>query len=151
MLKRAFEQPGPIRVLIADDRALVRTGFRKILESQPDLKVVGEAADGAEAVEASLLLHPEVVLMDIRTPRLDGLEATRRLVGRARLLILTTFDPKRVRVRGAGRDEALLPACLQAARSPTTVSYRPGPTARYPSAPIPLRSGSIPGALFISG
>jgi DNA-binding NarL/FixJ family response regulator len=81
-----------IKVLIADDQALVRTGFRKILESEPDLEVVGEAGDGGEAVEAALLLRPDVVLMDIRMPRLDGLEATRRLAGKTRVLVLTTFD-----------------------------------------------------------
>jgi DNA-binding NarL/FixJ family response regulator len=81
-----------IKVLVADDQALVRTGFRKILESEPDLEVVGEAADGGEAVEAALLLRPDVVLMDIRMPRLDGLEATRRLAGKTRVLVLTTFD-----------------------------------------------------------
>jgi DNA-binding NarL/FixJ family response regulator len=81
-----------IKVLIADDQALVRTGFRKILESEPDLEVIGEAADGGEAVEAALLLRPDVVLMDIRMPRLDGLEATRRLAGKTRVLVLTTFD-----------------------------------------------------------
>ncbi|MGH3020272.1 MAG: response regulator [Gaiellaceae bacterium] len=81
-----------IKVLIADDQALVRTGFRKILESEHDLEVVGEAGDGGEAVEAALLLRPDVVLMDIRMPRLDGLEATRRLAGKTRVLVLTTFD-----------------------------------------------------------
>jgi DNA-binding NarL/FixJ family response regulator len=81
-----------IKVLIADDQALLRTGFRKILESEPDLEVVGEAGDGGEAVEASLLLRPDVVLMDIRMPRLDGLEATRRLAGKTRVVVLTTFD-----------------------------------------------------------
>jgi DNA-binding NarL/FixJ family response regulator len=81
-----------IKVLIADDQALVRTGFRKILESEPDLEVVAEAGDGGEAVEAALLLRPDVVLMDIRMRRLDGLEATRRLAGKTRVLVLTTFD-----------------------------------------------------------
>jgi len=81
------------RVLIADDQALVRAGFRKLLESA-DIDVVGEAADGREAVDEARRLRPSVVLMDIRMPRLDGIEATRRLTADAegiRVLILTTF------------------------------------------------------------
>ncbi len=84
-----------IRVLIADDQALVRAGFRAILEGQDDLEVVGEAADGGEAVTIARELRPDVVLMDVRMPDVDGIEATRRLLqdGDApRVLMLTTFD-----------------------------------------------------------
>jgi DNA-binding NarL/FixJ family response regulator len=84
-----------IRVLIADDQTLLRGGIRAMLEAEADLEVVGEAADGAEAVEQALRTHPDVVLMDLHMPRLDGIEATRRLLAagsRARILVVTTFD-----------------------------------------------------------
>jgi DNA-binding NarL/FixJ family response regulator len=82
-----------IRVLLADDQELMRTGFRLILNAEPDIEVVGEAADGAQAVHAARRLEPDVVLMDVRMPHMDGIAATRKL-GRdgPRVLILTTFD-----------------------------------------------------------
>ena len=84
-----------IRILVADDQQLVRSGFRMILRSDPALEVVGEAADGVEAVSLARELRPDVVLMDVRMPRVDGIEATRRVTaaGEApRVLVLTTFD-----------------------------------------------------------
>jgi DNA-binding NarL/FixJ family response regulator len=84
-----------IRVLLCDDQALVRSGFRMILEARKDIDVVGEAEDGVEAVELAQRRSPDVILIDIRMPRLDGVEATRRLIAsgaRARIVILTTFD-----------------------------------------------------------
>ena len=86
-----------IKVLIADDQPLLRTGFRMILDAEPDIEVIGEAADGREAVEAARRLRPDLVLMDIRMPVADGVEATRQLAGPGverpvRVLVLTTFD-----------------------------------------------------------
>jgi DNA-binding NarL/FixJ family response regulator len=84
-----------IRVLLVDDQALVRSGFRMILENRTDIDVVGEAQNGVEAIDLARRLEPDVILMDVRMPELDGVEATRRLVASgspARILILTTFD-----------------------------------------------------------
>ena len=85
-----------IRVLVADDQAMVRAGLRLILSAEPDVEVVGEAADGVDAVTAARRLRPDVTLMDVRMPRLDGIAATRRLLAEepapTRVVVLTTFD-----------------------------------------------------------
>ena len=93
----ADDAADPVRVLIADDQDMVRTGFRMILQAQPDMEVVGEASDGAECVELARRLRPDVCLVDIRMPKLDGLEVTRLLAGPKavdplRVVVVTTFD-----------------------------------------------------------
>ncbi len=85
----------PIRILLVDDQRLMRDGLRTLLELEGDLEVVGEAADGTEALESYAAVRPDVVLMDVRMPKMDGVESTRRLIGRwptAQVIILTTFD-----------------------------------------------------------
>ena len=81
-----------IRVALADDQALVRAGFRMIVESQTGMEVAGEAADGQEAIDLVERERPDVILMDIRMPRVDGIEATRRVSGATRVVILTTYE-----------------------------------------------------------
>lgn len=89
------ESSGPVRVFLVDDQELVRAGFRMLVDAQPDLVVVGEAGDGAEALERLAVTACDVVLMDVRMPRVDGVEATRRLLARPdapQVIVLTTFD-----------------------------------------------------------
>jgi len=91
---RSISMTSPIRVLIADDHAIVRKGVRALLATEADIEVVGEAADGKEAVEKAERLHPDVVLMDLVMPEMDGIEATRRITTRqpeTRILVLTSF------------------------------------------------------------
>jgi DNA-binding NarL/FixJ family response regulator len=164
-------------VMIADDQALVRVGLRKILESEPEMTVLGEAEDGQEAVAAARRLRPEVVLMDIRMPVLDGIEATRRIIAArpvTRVLILTTFGldtygydalragasgfmlkdapPEEIgaAVRIVARGEALLaPAVTRRSRgSRGRARAAPAPPARAASAP---RRPPVAGAVMPVG
>ena len=110
-------EAAPIRLLIADDQRLVRTGFRVIIGTAGGIDVVGEAADGIEAIERAVALQPDVVLMDIRMPRMDGLQATRTVLSRtaARVLILTTFDS----------DEYVYEACAPVPAASCSRTLRP--------------------------
>ncbi|MGA5818369.1 response regulator [Kitasatospora sp. NPDC094028] len=83
---------GPIRILIADDQADVRSAFRMVLDAQPDMTVVAEVPDGALAMQEARRLKPDVVIADIRMPKLDGLEVTRQLEGQCKVVVVTTFD-----------------------------------------------------------
>jgi DNA-binding NarL/FixJ family response regulator len=94
-LRRTWGRRVSIRVLLVDDQSLLRLGFRMVLEAQPDIQVVGEAGDGAQAVTMTRSLQPDVVLMDVRMPVMDGIQATRQIVAAgsaARILMLTTFN-----------------------------------------------------------
>jgi DNA-binding NarL/FixJ family response regulator len=84
----------PTEILVVDDQELTRLGFRMVINSQPDLKVIGEAADGAQAITAARVLRPDLILMDIRMPDVDGVQAARQIIGeepRAKIILITTF------------------------------------------------------------
>ncbi len=128
-----------IRLLLVDDQLMLRMGFRMVLEAQDDMTVVGEAGNGAEAVTTVADVRPDVVLMDVRMPLLDGAEATRRIVAThpdVRVLILTTFDLDEYVVAGlrAGASGFLLEDVPPPDSCPPSVSWRRGmPSLRRPS------------------
>jgi DNA-binding NarL/FixJ family response regulator len=155
-----------IRVLLADDQALVRAGFRMILEAQPDFEVVGEAKDGEEAVQLALDQMPDVVLMDIRMPHLDGIGATARIVReqpQVRVLVLTTFDlddyvydaliagASGFLLKDVGRDELVAAVRVVAAGdallAPGVTRRLLGDFVRARSTPVTTATGASAGAL----
>jgi len=128
-----------IRVLLVDDESLIRAGLRAIIDAEPDLDVVGEAADGAEAVAEVRSLRPDVVCMDVRMPRVDGLEATRLLVARAeapRVLVLTTFenDDYVYEALGAGASGFLLKRATPAQVTAAIRTVHAGESLLFPDA-----------------
>jgi len=126
----AGPEAGGIRVLLVDDQALVRAGFRMILDAEEDLEVVGEAADGHQAVAEAQRLRPDVVLMDVRMPELDGIEATRILLGSVatRVVMLTTFDMDEYVYEAlrAGASGFLLKDARPSSSSPASARSRAG-------------------------
>lgn len=149
----------PIRVVIADDQSMVRHGFRVILESEPDIEVVAEAADGDQAIAAWRRFAPDVVLMDVRMPGIDGLQATREILGTdtaARVIILTTFDLdeyvfEALRAGASGfllknaSPEQLIQAVLIVARGEALLdpAVTRGVIERFARAPEPLASDRL--------
>ena len=128
-----------VSVLIADDQRLVRTGFRLILASESDIDVIGEAADGIEAVELALARQPDVVLMDIRMPHMDGFQATRKVLAStgSRALILTTFDSDEYVYEAlrAGASGFLLKDAPANHPSPRSAAWPPATPSSTPASP----------------